>query len=216
MSRMDEKKENHESFGMLQISRRTCTPPINVFGSSVKTSNPIHLTITTATKYRSLNRHWFHSNKELIEIYMSPAQFSDAITSLNAGSGTPVTIDHVGGEKMAECPEVDQRQLFEDEFDKDMKNIAKELSELTDLAEKLLTAKGTLKSADKKSLLSRIRSAEQNVRADVPFVYSQFNTAMDKTTSEAKAEIESFVTNSIMSAGIDVLGLKKPKLIGDK
>jgi hypothetical protein len=39
----------------------------------------------------------------------------------------------------------------------------------------------------------------------IPFVQSQFNEAMDKTVTEARAEVEAFVDNKIRSLGIQAL-----------
>jgi hypothetical protein len=199
----DETKEEHESYGLLQISRCQCTPATNVFGSSVKTGNPIRLRISRAVRYRGLNEHTYHDKQQLIEIEMSPSQFADAITSLNCGVGTPVTLLRVNCERMADCPDIDQRQLFHEEFNQDVADASKQLTELLKEAKEILGSKGAVKAADKKGLLNKIGSVEQNIRANMPFVHQQFNRAMDKTTSEAKAEVEAFIENKVRSIGLD-------------
>ena len=200
---LDETEETHESFGLLQISRMTCTPAMNVFGSSVRTGNPISLRIKRAKRARGLNRHTYYSTEQLIEVYMSPAQFADAITSLNSGSGTPVTLYGVAGKTMEDCPDIDQRQLFHQEFNKDVAEASMELTKLLRQAEEILGKSGTIKSKDKKELLAKITKVEQDIRANMPFVHKQFNRAMDKTTSEAKAEVEAFVENKIRTIGLE-------------
>lgn len=200
---IDDIEETHESFRLIQISRMQCTPSMNVFGSSVKTGNPIALRIKRAKRYRGLHRHTYHSKEQLIEVYMSPAQFADAITSLNAGSGTPVTLHRVYGKIMESCPDIDQRQIFHKEFEQDVADASKNLTNLLRQAEEILGKTGTVKAKDKKELLGRIKMVEQDIRANMPFVHEQFNRAMDKTTSEAKAEVEAFVENKIRTIGIE-------------
>ena len=44
-----------------------------------------------------------------------------AITSMNQGSGVPVTIRYIQGERIEDCPFVDKRQQFEKEFEENIK-----------------------------------------------------------------------------------------------
>lgn len=189
----DEVIENHESFGVLQISRQTCLPAMNVFGSSIKTGNPVSLSIYRAEKIRDLNRTWFFPRERLIEVYMSPSQFAEAITTLNTGSGTPVTLEYVDGERMEECPDVSQRQLFEEEFENSMSKVSKYVETILSATEKIFKKKGTVKVKDKETILNILSLLKQHIESNLPFVHKQFNRAMDKTTADAKAEVEAFV-----------------------
>jgi len=204
----DRTEENHESFGLLQISRQSCRPAMNVFGSSVKTENPISLRIKRAVKHRGLNRHWYYSTEEIVEVIMSPAQFADAITTLNSGSGTPVTIRYVNRKEMESCPETSQTELFHEEFKNKIKDVVSDLTNLLKVSKEVLQSKGQVKVADKNKLHGLITKVEQEIRANMPFVHEQYMKAMDKTTSEAKAEIEAFMNNSIMNAGIEAISNK--------
>jgi len=209
----DRKREKHESFGLLQISRTTCSPPTNVFGSSIKTGNPIMLRISKGEKIRDLNREWYFDYEQIIEVEMSPSQFAEAITTLNAGVGVPVTIRRVQRKQMERCPDESINELFNEEFTKDIKGASKQLTELKVVAENILTQKGGLKAAEKKELLARIYKVEQDVRANMPFVHKQFARAMDKTVQQGKAEIESFMSNAVQKIGLDNMK-DMPKLLG--
>jgi len=51
--------------------------------------------------------------------------------------------------------------------------------------------------------------------ANMPFVQTQFNEAMDKTVTEAKAEVEAFVSHKVTSLGLaslKELGMKDAQL----
>ena len=46
---------------------------------------------------------------------MSYSQFAEVITSMNQGTGVPVTIRHIQGkEQIGECPFTDKKQQIED------------------------------------------------------------------------------------------------------
>jgi hypothetical protein len=199
---MKENQEStHESFGLLQISRASCSAGQNVFGSSIKTANPIRLKICRAVKERSLNREWYYGKENIIEVEMSPTQFAEAITTLNMGSGVPCTIRYVDGVEMAPCPDENINELFNDEFRDDIKNIADTLTELQNKAKEILGKPGSVKKADKELLLGRIYNVEQMVRSNLPFVHTQFTRAMDKTIQQSKAEIEAFVDTATRKIG---------------
>ncbi len=212
---MDGTRETHESYGLLQISRTSCQPAQVVFGSSIKTGNPIRLRVHRAEKHRDLHREWYHDKETIVEIEMSPAQFAEAITTLNVGVGVPCTIRYVDSKRMDKCPDEGVNELFNDEFKEDIRDVAATLTELQTEAKRILGAPGTVKKADKTALLSRIYHAEQMVRSNMPFVHEQFTRAMDKTVQQGKAEIEAFMDNAVRRVGLENMK-DVPDLIGEK
>jgi len=214
----DDITTEHESYGVMEISRRECNVGKTLFGSSIKHQQTIVLKISRAEKKRSLNRHWYHGdNRPLVEIELSASQFTNAITTMNNVPGTPVTLLYVDGKRMEDCPDESQRELFEKEFKDKILDVSKVAKVLELMASKLLDMPGTIKKADKQKLSSMIRMLVQNVRSNLPFIQSSYNEAMDKTTTEAKAEVESFFQNMIMSLGIEALEnkFKAPQIESD-
>jgi len=206
--------EDHESYGMIGISRQHGHDTTDLFGSSVRHNTVFSLRIQRADKRRHLNRNWYHGKgKPIVEVYLSPNQLVDMITSLNVGDGVPCTLSRVNGEKMDGCPSTDTRQQFEDEFADKMKNITSETSKLERQASELLTRKGTLKKAEKEELLHTISMLVQNIRSNVPFVQSSFNEAMDDTVTEAKSEVEAFFTSKVQSLGLEALQSELQQLL---
>jgi len=198
--------EKHESYGVIEISRRESNVGKTLFGSSIKHQQTIVLKISRADKKRNLNRHWYHgSNRPLVEVELSAAQFTNAITTMNNVPGTPVTLLYVDGKRMEDCPDESQRELFEKEFKQKILQVSNDAKALELMSKKLLSMPGTIKKAEKEKLSSMIAMLVQNVRSNLPFIQSSYNEAMDKTTTEAKAEIESFFQNMIMSLGIKAL-----------
>jgi hypothetical protein len=206
----------HESFGMLQISRVSVSPPTNLYGSSIKHGNTIMLRIHEGSKRRDLNRDWYSANKLLVEVEMSQTQFAEAITSLNMGSGVPVTLRYVMGESKAICPEEHKRQEIEKEFDATCKNVCNGLDELIKKAQTTLNSGSQIKKADREELLSLLWQIKNNTMSTLPFIQKSFNEQMDKTVMEGKGEIEAFFTGAIQKTGLEALQgkIKEPEMVG--
>jgi len=181
-----EDREEHESFGQIEISRV----------SSLRIKNSI--------KYRDLHRNWHHSDKEIIEVAMSENQFAQMITSLNVGSGSLCTIKHIQGHAMEECPEENERETFEKEFEEKMKGIGEEAKELVGRAKQLLE-QPSLRKSEREELLKLINGIVMTVTNSVPFTASQYNEFVDKTLTSAKNDIDAHLLNLVNKAGLKSL-----------
>jgi hypothetical protein len=196
-------EREHPSYGMLHISRtHGGSNTIRLFGSPLATHyGTIRITVSKARWMHELHHdRYYGMNKDFIEIEMSAAQFADAITSLNIGSGTPCTIRYVGGERVPDPPEYPTeaehiRENFVGSLDKFKIKMSVYRKEIEEAASKLST-----KARD------RIRIAldvmEDQLTANIPFVVKQFQEATTKITTAAKAEVEAFVTGAIRAAGL--------------
>lgn len=201
----DSIREEHESFGMLSLSKITCSHGNSLFGSSIKHQNTIRLSVKTAVKDRHLHKNWYHDKDTIVEIEMSPVQFAEAIsTSMNSG-GVPVTIKRANGKQMEECPEEHTKEIYEQEFKDDIKKVLGNTTKMLKLVEEKLKAKGQLKVSDRQELASVLYTLEQDIRANMPFVQNSFNKQVDKTIIEAKGEIEGFFVNAIHKLGSEKL-----------
>jgi len=195
---MNQEPESHESYGMVGFSRVSTTPPINLFGSSIKHGNLITLKISTARKYREYQKDRYMANESVVEVEMSATQFAEAITSFNVGQGVPCTLRYVNGDKWDKekrgyrepCPEINFRKQATNELKKEMSDLSTRLDELKKDSEEILTRKEPIKAADRKKLLDDLRMLEQEIRSNIPFVHECFNKSVDKTVTEAKGEIE--------------------------
>lgn len=197
-------KETHESYGMLSFSR-VSGGDSTLFGSSIQHRETIQLTIGEAEIKRSLNNDWYYRKNEQIVIEMSHSQFSEAITSMNMGSGVPVTIKRWAGKRMAEPPFVNKRIQFEKEFEQKMRDLEQSLRTNTAEAEDLLLNKKTISKADREKILGDLRRIQTEIAANIPFITSQYNEQLDKTTNEAKGEIEAFTLNKVNQLGLNSL-----------
>lgn len=197
---MDHKqKEQHESYGMIS-AHRISGGDGNLFGSSIKHFNSIRITIKRGEKERDLNQDWYFGKEAIVEVDLSPAQFADLITSMNQGDGVPCTLRRVNGKSMEECPEISERQIFEKEFKEKMASLNSQIQLLVQEMEDLF-AKPSVNKGDRKEILEKVRSVMMNLVSNFPFIHSQFNEAMDKTVREAKAEVEAYVSKTLLSLG---------------
>lgn len=205
----DAKTTKHESFGIIGCSRITGGTR-NLFGSSIEHSNTIMLRIKTASVDRHLNTNWYHGDKDLIEIEMSPTQFSEMITSLNVGDGVPCTLRYIEGKRISDPPKISQRVLFEEEFKEKINKLENECSDGVSEVADILLKKGNITVKERKQAWGKVVSIMRIVSDSIPFLQKQFNKAMDKTVNEAKGEVEAFVMNRVTSLGIK--GLEKEML----
>jgi len=198
----DEFEREHDSYGILHISRGTSTSTVRLFGSPLATHYAsIRLTIS---KGKWIHGHhqdrYYGMNKEFVEIEMSAAQFADAITSLNMGSGTPCTIRNVAGKRVEDPPDhltesEHIRENFEDSLGKYKEKAHKYRKKIEDLTAKLST-----KARDEIRIALDVM--EQQLGSNVPFVLKQFQEATTRITTAAKAEVDAFVTGVVRAAGL--------------
>ena len=199
-------KIKHPSFANLYIGRSQCSGKKALFGSSIKHHETITLKISPAYLDRSLNTdRYFADTIPYIEIEMSQSQFAQAITSLNIGAGVPVTLRHMNGQYIEECPFTDKREQFRNEIKKDMVNLSKKLSETTKNVTDLINSKRTFTKVDKEEILNALNSVTRQLASDYPYMYSMFNEQMDKTVAEAKAEIEGHIQSRMEDVALKAM-----------
>ena len=199
----DEEVKKHPSYGMIKIGR-TQGKCSDLFGSSIEHNSSVRLSIHNAEYIRHLNHDWYHPQSlPLIEIEMSAIQWAEAITNMNS-NGTPVTLRYYNKE-IIKGQEIDNKRVqIDNEFELKMKKLNENTNSLLRQATSLLNNKN-MKVADKKELLDVIGMLQQELDSNIPFMKRQFSEQMDKTVSEAKCEVESFVAHKIHRLGLESL-----------
>lgn len=212
--RDEEVVETHPSYAMISLGRYTCMPAQNFFGSAIKHHAGISLRIRLAEKHRNLSNDWYFGKQEVIEVNMTAAQLADLLTSMNIGDGVPCTLTHLAqsDELQAQypdpmvppCPETTMRQQYEDEFKKDMRQVAEGIAKLVQMA-RVLQEKPSINKADRKQFADIADTIKCKIENSIPFVQGQFNEALDKVLTEAKADLESFTDQLAHSLGSEAL-----------
>lgn len=176
----------HPAFGAVQVSRVSGT--VNLHGSDFSHHHFIALRINTASMKRNLSSDWHHPRKELIEVYMSEAQWAALVSSLNMGAGVPCTIQHVLHEQIPQLPRPKQTAA---EFDREMKE---HLNEIEQRLQGLLAGAKTV--AQKQEIAGIITQ----VKSNVPFVATQFGKHIERTVHKAKMEVNAYATATAMGS----------------
>lgn len=211
-------KTSHPSYGTLAFSRRTggATP---LFGSSIEHRDIIAMTLYHADITRGLHQDSIYGGKAIAEVEMSYSQFAEAITSMNMGSGVPVTIRWTEKDgKIPPCDFVSKREQFADEFKEKRKRATDESQQIIKDVAEMFEQKKNLTKTDKENILRKLNKLSMDIGCNMDFIADQFNEQMDKTVMEAKGEIEAFCqnkVNSIASAALvehkeDLLRLENP------
>lgn len=200
----EEKKDEHPSYGIISVSRINSNPQVSLFGSSIKHSNYISLTISKAYRIRNdLNYDNFISENDLIEINMSQSQFLDMITNMNHHPGIPVTINYINGTKIEDCPYVSKIKEFQDEFKQVCVNLKSNLNkDIKDILD-IINLKNSLSKTNKHVIINALRNINKEISENIPFIASQFVAQLDKTISEAKNEVDNYTKIKLMEAGIE-------------
>ena len=211
-------KTSHPSYGTLAFSRRTggATP---LFGSSIEHRNTIAMTLYHADITRGLHEGNIYGNKPIAEVEMSYSQFAEAITSMNMGSGVPVTIRWTEKDsKILPCDFENKREQFAEKKKKKRKRVTNESQQIIKDVAEMFEQKKNLTKADRQEILSKLSKLSMDIGCNMDFIADQFNEQMDKTVMEAKGEIEAFMqnkVNSIASAALvehrdELLALENP------
>ena len=214
--RDNEKVYEHPAFGMIGISRISCTPSITLFGSEIKHSHLISLRVKTAEKYTDGNHTFYHGRKELVEVFLTPNQFSKMLINMNCGDGVPCTINNresdrdIPGIIDETTPITESRNAFQDRINR----VTDKATSMIKKAEEILESPKACSNSDMKELKSYLASIKQELDCNMSCVANSFDEKMEKTVAQAKAEVESFVSSTIKQAGMEAIanGTYQPKL----
>lgn len=192
-------RTSHPSYGTLAFRRQTggATP---LFGSSIEHRDTISMTLYHADITRGLHNDSIYGKNPIAKVEMSYSQFAEAITSMNMGSGVPVTIRWTEKDgRIPPCDFISKREQFIDEFKEKRKEATKESQQLIQDITDLFNSKKTLTKADRVAILRKLSSLNMDISRNMDFIADQFNEQVDKTIMEAKGEIEAFCQNKINS-----------------
>ena len=195
--------ESHPAFGVVQISRGQGGDS-TFFDSSIKHHESIRLVIAHATRQRGLHRDWIHSTEEIVEVAMSTEQFAAMITQLNVGDGTPCTLTSIEGKRVPRLTYVNPNTAFREEFNEKARTVGDDLNLVVAHLEMQLK-QPRLSVMAVRGILQELKMIRQQIQANMPFVATQFAEHMEHVVTEAKAEVEAFVTNAVQRAGLEAM-----------
>lgn len=200
----------HPSYGMLQFSRINNSNRRTLFGSSLDHHyTTVRLRIAQGRRRHHLKRDWYSDAGRLpyIEVEMSAAQFAEAITNMNVGSGVPCTVVSRDAEMIPEPPKTVpvELQSIRDSHARDMEEVGRKLREAVGRADQILSKKNLTKK-DREDIVAEIRRAADHFASNQSFAIHSFQEAADKVVSSAKVEVDAAIQSMIQNAGIKSLG----------
>lgn len=197
----------NESFGMLRFSRVSGNSGY-LFGSDLQPNHFIIMELNDGYMSRSLSHDsYFDTNNNKVRIKMSTNQFSELITSLNYGSGVPVTIERFNGNKIPQFEDAEnKKEAHYRQYKENINELHIDLSnEISDI--KHILEKKSLSKADREYIIKYMEKIERELKYNIPFYIKTFKESMDKIVVEAKTEIENAIQSKIVNAGLDILGI---------
>ena len=211
---MERETFKHPAFGMIGFSRISGGENI-LFGSSIKHNDRIMLRIKHGEQDRDLHNDWYSGHGLITEVEMSYSQFAECITAMNVGDGVPCTIRYT--EKDGHIPAIakneSKREQFRQEFSDTILKAMEQVQEEIDAVQKSLDDKKNLGVKDRKEMISKLQQIKYNIGSNLDFCVKQFDEQMEKTTMEAKGEIEAFCQNKINSIAQAALAENKDKFV---
>lgn len=179
-----------KTFAKVSISKVTGSKH-NLFGSHRQHEQVIELTVSGASMTREYGMTRTYREKDIIVLHMSMTQYAEMLTNMNDYSGADATIVYTQEDGYLASPvqpSLDDMQKFE--MGQKLQGVLEIIEGLKSEVESLQSGK-SLSATKRKELMSNIEGAEREVKANLPFLMTQFSQEIDKTVNDAKFEAQS-------------------------
>lgn len=210
---MEKTRYNHPSYGIMTVSRCSSSMAHPLYGSSIKHRETIRIQLHTSYLDRMLNADWPMKDSMVAEVELSQNQWAELVSSIGMGGGVPCTIRYNSG-PVEECPFMSKREEFDQEFAKESHKLTEDIEKAIHEAEELLNKKAPTK-ADRVAIIELLQSAQRKLHSNIPFIAKQFTNQMDKTTTEAKAEVEAYQLARLNDLALAVIATGETKQLFD-
>lgn len=200
---------SHPAYGDISVSR--ITGGTRLYGSELRHNGFLRLRISAAKTKRDLSSDWHHADhRTILEVDMSEAQWAQFLSSANY-QGTRCTIAYRDGQPVPGLPEPKQKaQEFAEESAAYMNEAVATLQEIHAGLSGIAMSK-----AKRKELQSAIERGVQQIASNQEFVAQRFKSFMERSTEEAKAEVNGHVRSVVQAAGLESLrAVSAPALPG--
>lgn len=206
--------ETHPAYGMVAFNRVSGSPG-KMFGSKIPQHGQyVRLVIKRGQRKHDHGDMLKGMGLSLIEVWLSSAQFAELLTTMNIGDGVPCTLARIAG-KSVECmpqdEETESDRTYAAARDK-MRGFAGELRGKVDAIRAKLEAKGTIKVATRKEIAQLLDRIMMEVSSNMPFLLRCYQEAVEKVSTQAKAELDAMVSKVITDKGLEALGIDPKQL----
>ena len=202
-------EETHPAYAQLLFTRQTGGYN-SLYGSAIKHQETVSMRVYPSRKVSSsYSERYYAEHMPLIEVRMSQSQFAQAITTMNMGSGVPVTLEAIRGKQMPKCEEESVSEIANKGLEEKLNEFADKISIGGKRVEEILNKKGNIKVGEREEISHTFMYLMQDLRSNLPFLHECMTEAYDKTATAAKVDIEAFYANAVMKMGMDVIEGKR-------
>jgi len=200
-------KPQHPSHAAISVSR--CTGRVNLFGSEIGLHDHfIAITIKKAQEHRDYGERHIFSREDIVEVYLSPVQWAELLTSMNAGDGVPCTLRFQapnGVGRVEEPPRTqNELQVGLDYGENEIENLGTRADALRTRI-KVLRAKASVSKKDLDEIAQEVDWLVSGVKRNLPFYLKQFKAAAVRTVTAAKADFDAWLMHAVTTAGVRAL-----------
>ncbi len=204
--------QSHESYGLIEILKVNSNN-INLFGSGINHNTCFSLRISKAVLDTSAYTDFYSADAKgkIIEVYLSPAQFVQMITSIGS-DGVPCTIKYVNGEGYKENPPKHNiKQKLQTDLKNQFKDLANRVQKLSDTIDEKL--KGKLLKKDKEAIKTTVNKIAQDISQNLPYLQQCQTKKLEEIGTQIVSEAESQISSLIYNKGLEKLLNTNKKLI---
>jgi ElaB/YqjD/DUF883 family membrane-anchored ribosome-binding protein len=199
-------EHSHPAFGLISLTKSSCSGSgVTLYGSDIGHTSTLHIKIMKSSLTRSLSNDWFGHDEVICDFEISHAQFARFITSVGDGNGTPITLRQTQLE--ANIPHIDKIETKYDTHKKEIKASAvkavADFKERIDELDDMLNGDKAISKKQLKELHQRLKCSLENFPSSLEFSIDQAVESLEKATSDAKIEVDSFIAMASQRIGLD-------------
>lgn len=185
---------HHPAYGMVTVNR-THTNGTTLFASDINHNELITLAFFQGEECETDGdmRQSRRSNRPLLEVSLSPAQWAAMITSFGLGEGVPCTLNYIRDGKIVGLPSIEKVESTRERFDRQIQEAAaREMAKIQEKMDALagLVAKGKAGKKELAEVYSGLAGAMNNLPGNLSFSTTLMQEAMDHIVASGKAELE--------------------------
>lgn len=198
---------SHPAYGVVTLTQVTGGSTV-LFGSDIGHNAAMRIQVQRAELRRDLGRDWVFGKDILCEFEMSHAQFAQFITSQGNGGGTPVTLVYAAPPNagLEVIPGIEHIQSKADLHREEIgRSSAEQIQKITEVlaAINALVESGAIPKKELKEKLFNLTCHVKNLPGNLEYSVKAAEVALEKATSDAKIEVESYIQMTAHRLGLD-------------
>lgn len=182
----DSSAETHPGYGTVRVGRVSSSNALPLFGSETKHRHFMRLVVSTARRYRDLGHDNIMSDKQVLEVTMTMAQWA-AVVSYPFDADTPVTLNWVTPEGEGRIPEIPFTPRLEETVNEVKGAADKALAEIQE-------AFAAYTSAKNAANLRTLKAAIENAAPNMEYAADALSAHAEAVGEKLKADLEAAAT----------------------